>query len=254
MRVEYPKDYMENLKWRAELQVQCEKDAEYRHGVKKLFNEDVLFAFNAFFFTYDVRKRPRQHQPFCTYPYQDEFILKVADAIDKGYDLPIEKSRDMGASYVVIYTFLWYWLSPIGGGDFLMGSRIEDYVDKRGDMRSLFEKLRYGLYKLPKFLIPEGFIESKHDNYMRLVNPKTQSSITGESSNPNFSTGGRYKAILYDEFAKWEHDEPAWTAGGDATPCRIPNSTPFGAAGTHYELVTSGQDKLRLTPQVRVAF
>ena len=77
---------------------------------------------------------------------------------------------------------------------------------------------------------------------MKLVNPATESSFTGESNNPNFSTQGRYLGILYDEFAKWEgSDEPAWTAGGDASPCRIAISTPFGAGGQFYRLVTDGR-------------
>jgi hypothetical protein len=73
---------------------------------------------------------------------------------------------------------------------------------------------------------------------MRLINPETGSAITGESNNPSFSTAGRYAAILFDEFAKWEgNDSKAWTSSGDASPCRIPVSTPWGAAGKFYDLV-----------------
>ena len=149
---------------------------------------------------------------------------------------------------MVILTFLWMWLNPTGGADFLLGSRIEDYVDKKGDMRTLMQKARYALYKLPRWLWPKGFKAKTHDNFMRLQNPETGSSITGESNNANFSTGGRYAAILFDEFAKWEGtDKSAWTAAGDATPSRIPVSTAFGAAGKFYELVTDPlKDKVRL--------
>jgi hypothetical protein len=171
----------------------------------------------------------------------------VAHINDKR-DLVLEKSRDMGASWMVIDTFTWFWLNPEGGADFLLGSRIENYVDKAGDMRTLIEKARYTIYRLPHWLIPEGFNRSKHDNFMRLLNPETGSTITGESNNANFSTGGRYAAVLFDEFAKWETtDIPAWTAAGDATPCRIAVSTPFGAAGRYYDLVTDGAtDKITL--------
>ncbi len=114
-------------------------------------------------------------------------------------------------------------------------------------MRTLFEKARYALYKLPKWLRPERFNRRKHDNYMRLVNPETGAANTGESNNPKWSTGGRYAAGLMDEFAKWEStDKAAWTAAGDATPCRIALSTPFGAAGQYYELVTN-ENKLKIT-------
>lgn len=249
MNNNYPKDYRENLIWRRSLLNKAKSDLILRGKLKELFYRDVLFAFNAFFYTLDIRRRPFHHQPFCTYPYQDKTILQVVKAIKEGRDIPIEKSRDMGVSWMIVLIFLWFWLDPDGGGDFLLGSRIEDYVDKKGDMRTLLEKARYSLYKLPSWLRPANFQKKVHDNFMKLVNPQTGATITGESNNKNFSTGGRYLAILFDEFAKWEQtDESAWTAAGDATPSRIPVSTPFGVGGKYYEIVNSAtaKDKIRL--------
>ena len=239
-----PKHYESNVEWRIKMLDRCLMDGYFRDLIKAMFYEDVLFAFNAFFYTLDVRKKPFHNLPFCTWPYQDETILDITKAIDAGEDVLMEKSRDMGASWMILLTFVWYWLNPVGGADFLMGSRIEDYVDKRGDPRTLFEKVRYAIKRLPTWLLPRGFKMNKHDNYLRLENPQTGASITGESNNVNFGTGGRYTAILFDEFAKWENtDISAWTSAGDATPCRIPNSTPFGAAGQHYNLVTDSRTK-----------
>lgn len=244
--LEYPKGYLENLQWRARLWHKCASNEQFRESIKTLFHKDILFAFNGFFFTLDVRKRPKHHQPFCTWAYQDDYLRQLCHTIDGGYDLLTEKSRDMGVSWLVISTFVWYWLNPAGGCDFLLGSRIEDYVDKRGDMRTLMEKARYLIYKLPEWLLPKGYNREKHDNYMRLYNPESGSTITGESNNANFSTGGRYTAILLDEFAKWDTtDTSAWTAAGDATPSRLPVSTPFGASGQYYQLATDGK-----TPKV----
>ena len=111
-------------------------------------------------------------------------------------------------------------------------------------MRTLFEKARYTLYKLPAWLRPEGFRKKKHDYYMRLINPQTGAAITGESNNPSFSTGGRYTSVLFDELSKWEStDESAWTAAGDATPSRIAVSTANGAGGQFYKLVTDGKTR-----------
>jgi len=239
-----PKDYSRNLEWRMDLISKCEKDKVLQHTIKTMVFRNVIFAFNAFFYTYDVRKRPRHHRPFCTWAFQDDTLLELVKSIDNKNDYLIEKSRDMGVSWMVLATMVWYWLNPAGGTDFLLGSRIEDYVDKKGDMRTLFEKARYIIYRLPSWLIPADFTPQAHDNYMRLYNPETGSTITGESNNPNFSTGGRYTAVLFDEFAKWENtDEKAWTSAGDATPCRIPVSTPFGAAGQYYNLATEGNIK-----------
>jgi len=240
----FPKTRRENLTWRTNMLRRCQTDISYRYKMKELFHRDILFAFNAFFYTYDPRKRPFHNIPFATWEFQDPEILELQNAIKQGYDALIEKTRDMGVSWTVLLVFLHAWLDPIGGTEFLLGSRIEDYVDKKGDMRTLFQKVRYALYKLPKWLRPKGFHEKKHDNYMRLFNPETGAVISGESNNPNFSTGGRYAGILFDEFAKWEStDESAWTAAGDASPCRIAVSTPFGAGGQYYRLVTDGKTK-----------
>jgi hypothetical protein len=244
----YPKAYRANLEWRATILRRAKNDPVYRAKVKELFHRDPLFAFNAFFYTLDVRRKPEHHQPFATYFYQDLAILNLVAAIREKRDLPWEKSRDMGASWKFVGTYTWFWLAPEGGSDFLLGSRIENYVDKKGDPRTLFEKIRYLLYRLPKWLMPKGFQRNKHDNYMKIVNPETGSSLTGESNNANFGTGGRYSGVLLDEFPKWEGtDTAAWTSLGDATPSRHPIGTPFGAGGKHYEIVTEpGAAKLVL--------
>ena len=242
--MDYPKTHKESLIFRAKLLAKCGADSMFQAKVKELFFRDILFAFNVFFYTLDVRKRPEHHRCFCTYGYQDETIIDLYNAIQGQEDIVVEKSRDMGCSWMVILVYLYCWLDPRGGGDFLLGSRIIDYVDKKGDMRTLFEKVRYGLYKLPVWLRPKGFIMRKHDYYARLINPETGATITGESNNPNFSTGGRYTSALFDEFAKWENtDASAWMAAGDATPCRIAVSTANGASGQYYQLVTDGKTK-----------
>ena len=240
----FPKDVRRNLEWRAEILRRCKVDLLYRAKTKEMFHRDPLFAFNAFLYTYDPRKRPFHNQPFATWEYEDELILELTEAIKNGEDRLVEKSRDMGITWTVLGVFLWHWLDPRGGADFLVGSRIEDYVDKKGDPRTHFERLRYMFYKLPGWLRPKGYRPRQADNYMKLVNPESGAAITGESNNANFSTQGRYAAILFDEFAKWEStDERAWTAAGDATPCRIPVSTPFGAGGQYYNLVSGGRVK-----------
>jgi hypothetical protein len=247
--MDYPKTYNENMLWRREMLLRCRQDSTYREKVKTLFHRDILFAFNGFFYTLDVRKRPFQHQPFCTYAFQDDAILELNETIKTATamhteDILWEKSRDMGATWMILGTFLHFWLNPWESYDFLAGSRKEDYVDKIGDPRTHFSKLRYLIDRLPRWLLPKAFNRRRHDTYMKLQNPDTGSTITGESNNANFSTQGRYSAILFDEFAKWEStDVQAWTAAGDASPVRIANSTPFGAAGQYYDLSTDGRTK-----------
>ena len=56
--------------------------------------EDPIFFFNMFLWTYNPRL-DKPHVPFITYPYQDDFIKQIVDAIETGIDVWIEKSRDM---------------------------------------------------------------------------------------------------------------------------------------------------------------
>lgn len=206
--------------------------------------EGLLFWLNSFCWVYEPRsdrqtrhgsKRP--HLPFITYDYQDEYLADIYHAITKGEDMLTEKSRDMGASWLVLSAFLWFWQFGDAGNDFLMGSRKEASVDKFGDKDTLFEKMRYQLKRQPGFLLPDGFNIDRDAKYMNLTNPDTGSSIVGEANNKSFGSGGRRKAIAFDEFAKWEHtDEAAWQSCSDVTDCKLAISSARGKQNHFYRL------------------
>ncbi len=179
--------------------------------------------------------------PFLLFPFQEEFVRKLISKIEKGEDILAEKSRDMGVSWLIVTAIVWCFIKPISGQDFLLGSRKFELVDKKGAQDSLFEKARFNLYRLHRSLMPQGFNSDKHDNVGFILNPETGSFLKGEANNANFGTGGRYKASIMDEFAKWEEtDEQAWTSMGDATPCRIPVSSPWGLGRKFAQLRFSG--------------
>jgi len=240
----YPKDREENIIYRDEVLRLADKDDAFRDLEKKKFFSDILYAFNVFFWTYDPRVPPH-HLPFITYDFQDDAILEINQAIEDGEDLLIEKSRDMGVSWIVVSVFTWRWLKRESGNNTLVGSRKEDLVDKKGNLDTLLEKARYQIYKIPDWLVPTGFNPLKHDNHLQLYNPSNSNTIQGESTNEHFATGGRYRAVLFDEAAKWgELAEAAWISAGDSTPCRIAVSTPFGM-GNHFA-------KLRFSKSIKV--
>jgi hypothetical protein len=163
-------------------------------------------------------------------------------------DVLIEKSRDMGASWVVCATFEWAWhfremLS------FLLVSRNENLVDDMTDPDSLFWKLRFLLDKLPAFLRPRYT-----PNKLRLHNEDSGSTIDGESTTGDVGRGGRRTAILLDEFGSFESVRPgsgkrALSATADTTRCRVFNSTPKGTANAFYQrrqqMTSSGGKVLR---------
>jgi hypothetical protein len=54
-----------------------------------------------FLWTYNPRL-DKPHVPFITYPYQDDFIKQIVEAVELGIDVWIEKSRDMGLSWTML--------------------------------------------------------------------------------------------------------------------------------------------------------
>lgn len=188
---------------------------------------DILFWVNQYACTYNPRKNPSTI-PFITYEYEDKLIRDLVEKIEKQEDILIDKSRDMGVTWCVLLVFTWFWLFKGEGQDFLLGSRKEQYIDVVGNMDTLMEKVRFLVRNLPKWMQPKGFDWKTHSNYMRLLNPHTKSTITGEATNANFSRGGRRRGIFFDEFAFWETDAQAWRASADSTNCRIVVSTPCG--------------------------
>jgi len=196
-------------------------------------NDPIKFC-QMFLHTFDPRVKPSDLR-FMPFVYQQELIKELVHAIQYGEDVFIDKSRDVGATYTTLAVFFWFWLF-VPGSSFLLGSRKQHYVDNRfgnagaedksSKEESLFGKLQYFVDHLPWFILPEGFVASKHFGSMKLLNPENGNSISGESSNPSFSRGGRQTAILLDEFAFWENDVSAWSATADTTNCRIVLTTP----------------------------
>lgn len=202
-----------------------------------------------FFYTFDPKRAPF-HLRFKLFEFQHELIQEVQMAIDNGYDLFIEKSREMGATYCILATFLWFWWK-VPGSNFLVGSRKEAYVDNRGAKaqdeisnkeESLFGKMDYMVSRLPAIALPKMFDTAKHMPYMSLKNPEIGNVISGESTNQNFSRGGRFKAILLDEFAFWDNDGAAWGSTADTTNCRIVLTTPGIKPSTKAKRLRFGED------------
>jgi len=177
------------------------------------------------------------HVPFITWPVQDAAILDIKDCIDNQRDVIIDKSRDMGASWIVSVALpCWYWLFR-KSTDIGLCSRVEDEMDMSGNMRCVFQKIDYLLQNLPEWMLP---VDSKKlrrgtelRTHMKIINPMHGSSIVGEASTDDQFRGGRYLFVVFDEFASHAHAKGAWISAADSTHCRIGNSTPLGP-GTEF--------------------
>lgn len=222
--------------------IRAESNPELRAVLKERCKRDPLFWFDNFCWTFDPRKEPAI-LPFNLYPYQREFVKELMKAIDYQYDLGIEKSRDMGVSWVIALVFMWCWMFK-PGYNFHIGSRKEDEVDKRGNISTLMEKVRFNLGMQPWWLKPDGWKAVDHDNHCRLLNPSNNNVISGEAACPNFGRGGRFRAVLLDEFPFWPNAEGAWASVSQSTRCRIVNGTPFGKANKYGQLMNDPDNEV----------
>lgn len=207
--------------------------------------EDPVFFIKNYLKTYDPRPEAAPHHlDFNLYPYQEQYVLELVDAITVGYDLFDEKSRDMGASWLALAVRFWFWCTA-DSYQSLLGSRKEEYVDD-GTLKSLFPKIDYFIEHIKDpLLLPKGFDKKKHRTYMKLVSPETGNTITGESSNKNFSRAGRFDDVLFDELGFWPDARSSWTAAGDATRCRHAVTTPPDEPSYAKNLRYSGKVKVR---------
>lgn len=205
--------------------------------------EGCIFFIENFAWTFDPRSKDK-YLPVVLFDYQKDAIKYIIDHIDQGKNFLVEKSRDMGISWLIVYIFLWYWMFR-DGSNLLLGSYKEKLVDDGVNQDALFGKLEFTLKHLPKWLLPRGFNFRKHRTNLKLVNPENGNIISGDTMNPQFGRGARKTAIFYDELGFWETAKESWEAGADTTACQIANSTPNGK-NFYWKLRTSGMDVLSL--------
>lgn len=231
---QHSEEYQKKLILRLQLNDACARKVEARTLAWQLCArpenpaEGCIFFIENFGWTFDPRPQANPNNlPFILFDYQKEAIRALINNIDGGKDLFFEKSRDMGASWIIFcYVPLWYWLFR-DGSNFLIGSYKEALVDNR-TKDSLFGLLDYAIQNMPKWLLPKGFSFEKHRNQMKLLNPANFNQITGDTMNPDFGRGARKTAVLFDELGFWEYAKEAWDSSSQSTACRIANSTPRG--------------------------
>ena len=218
----------------------AENSAESRQAILDLCKDDILWFFKMWLFTSDPRKQPSD-LPFIPYGYQEQFIKDTFQAIQRGEDILVEKTRDMGVTWCTLGVFLYCWL--FYNYNFLVGSRVEGKVDTIGDMDSHFERIRYMIKALPVWMTEQLGYKEAQSGYMKIYKDNG-ASIVGESMSPNFSRQGRYKGILLDEFAFVDKAELIWRSCGESSPCKIVVSTPNGSYNFFANLRKSGKIKV----------
>tara|TARA_B100000686_G_scaffold344044_1_gene425955 strand:- start:418 stop:2298 length:1881 start_codon:yes stop_codon:yes gene_type:complete len=242
------KNWRSFCKYRVGMVNRGNKDPVLAQQYREWAKNDPLWYINTFGFTFDPRRTDDRTVAMCTYPFQDELIIDVINAFGKE-DLLVEKSRDMGASWCVLFAMEWAW-KFYDGMQFLVCSRTQEYVDKVGDPKSLMWKLD-AIHKFqPAWMLAKGQEvihqgkKYKGRKVNQLENLGTGSVISGEATSANMGRGSRQTAVLLDEFAAVECGAAVNTAMTDATPCRIFVSTPQGTGNEFFRV--RHDDRLRV--------
>jgi hypothetical protein len=183
---------------------------------------DIPYWFDQWVWTYDPRligKPGGAYVKFKLWPKQRDTVQWLRDRLAAEEEGLLEKSRDVGATYLTAGFALHQWLfTP--GFKATFGSRKVDYVDKKDNPDSIFAKLRIMLRRLPNEMLPKGFNWAAHDNYMRIVNPENGAVISGEGGE-DMGRGGRSSLYVLDEAAFVPNAETVEKALSGNTDCVI---------------------------------
>ena len=232
-----PKEKEANLAWRMDMNERAEKDEGMQKDLLATCAESQLFFVNAFgmtFHQFDVDERGKRieskhaDQPMITWPIQDDLLLRFEDCVANGEDILIDKARDMGASWLCAYYLHWLILfrQSQKPTELLEMSRNEDYVDKPGNMKALFQKHDFINKWLPDWMRPPDCYRGQANrSHMHWHNPITGATLDGESTTKHAARGDRRLVGLLDEFGAVQNGSAMRMASRDACLVRIINST-----------------------------
>jgi hypothetical protein len=176
--------------------------------------------------------------PFRLFPRQYELIEWFLERWRGQQNGIVEKSRDVGASWLAM-TFCATMCLFHRGLTFGIGSRKEELVDHSGDPKCLFYKARMFLQGLPVEFLGSWTL-AKNSADKRITFPDTGSAIVGEAGD-GIGRGSRTSMFFVDEAAFLER--PALVDGSlsATTNCRIDLSTPNGRGNSFAERRFSGK-------------
>lgn len=228
-------DYTSVYTKRSECIKNIRADKTILPGLKAFYKTHPVEFINDWGMTFDPRNAEigiSSTVPFLLFPRQKEFVEWVVARWQAREDGLTEKSRDMGVSWLCVAIAVWMWLfhpgTVVG-----FGSRKEEYVDKIGDPKALFWKVRQFINYLPVEFKPVGYQDNKHAPHMRILNPENGSSIIGEAGD-NIGRGNRTSIYFKDESAFYEHPDAIDAALSQTSNCKIDVSTPNGNGNAFY--------------------
>ena len=256
-----PKTIEENIAWRRDTLAKAMEDKGYQEHIYTICGLSPIVWINLFVWTYRQKRADPirgeipvtgndAHVPFVTWPVQDRAILDVQTCMDvqgagTAGDCLINKSRDMGATWLIITVFHHAWLF-VDNVNLLWVSATASDVDQHptSNPGTILWKHDYINHWLPAWMKPPI-----HRRQMHIGNKLRGNSLDGEATTGNVGRGDRRTAIGFDEFAAVEDGEGMLEASSDTTSCRVFNSTPKGpgtAFTNIYKHIKAGTKQVKL--------
>lgn len=238
----WPPNYTDVFYERAKRLQAIQGDPTLELGAFEYYRHRGAEFINHWCVTYDPRNTGKgipAHLPFILFPRQVEALDFLNDCLINETDGLAEKSRDMGFTWLCCAWSVHAWIYE-EGMSIGWGSRKEMLVDRIGDPDSIFQKMRIIIDNLPQLFIPAGFNPRDHAGYMKLINPVTGATITGEAGD-NIGRGGRNKAFIKDESSHYVHAKLIEAALADNTNCQIDISSVNGTNNVFYQRRMAGE-------------
>lgn len=245
-RDNWPPDYVAVWAWRqAQLEL-IRSTPDLLAGAKEFYRTHPIEFINHWCDTYDPRNAGTSapvRMPFVLFPRQEDLVLFLRDCLNGEESGLVEKCRDMGATWVCVAFSVWLWLFwP--GASVGWGSREQDLVDKIGEPDSIFEKIRMLVRGLPREFLPVGFKFNEHMSFMKLANPETEATISGDTGD-NIGRGGRKLIFFKDESAHYKRPDLIEAALADNTRVQIDISSVNGPGNVFHRRREAGVDWYR---------
>lgn len=200
--MDFEKAINDNLIARENLLIQADRDVLLQKDLNDQCAEDTPFFINHFVWTWNPTARPFNFN-FLLYPKQEEIVLAIIDEIDRGIGNLIEKSRETGATYLVLAVILNLWLYRKGFEAMLLSLKEAEVDDKTPS--SLFGKLVYMVERLPRWMLPKRFKWRLHSKFLFLKNPTNNATIIGRATTPDAGRSARKSVVMVDEEAGLSH-------------------------------------------------
>lgn len=226
-----PKDVRENVLYRRNLYEICRKSEVNRRAVIEMCRRDPIFWIDSFVWQFNpnsIGSSSLDMGPFITWEYQERAIEKINWCIATRRDLVIEKSRELGASWICLLVMV-HPLLFSSWKKYLCISHNELSVDDHSP-DSLFWKIDFILDYLPDWMKPKI---TRRDLFFGSENNVV---ISGQATTKRAGVGGRANAMFCDEFSQIKDAYDIIDRTSNTTKCRIFNGTHLGTGTAFYEL------------------